>query len=266
MSSSVVNDFLSALFDSTATPEADTTSQTPSSKEVPLSSTIPPENVSKYANQVKADGTGIKRRHVEEEKDKVNVDRPHAKRLATENASTPLKKENQRVRKSNAPKPQYQPFQQQLLGSSVLSDPYDAYIASQAATSKQPNSSTQNAPQKHIASPSDVHREYSSTKDKDERSPHAQYDAKSAIDKLPAESRMIIKNLPPAVTHDEIVNYFGRYGKILEVVPKLGFGFVQFDSVAACRTAIENENGEPFQSVELGKLMHLKQISGIGCH
>lgn len=239
MSSSVVNDFLSALFDNNVASETINT------------------HVPKDANQVKEDGTGIKRRHEEEENDKVNVDQPDTKRLATKSANTPVKKEAQHVRKSNAPKPQYQPFQQQLLGSSVLSDPYDAYIASQATASSQANSSTKKVSQKHITSPTTTDRESSFTKDKNERSPHPEYAAKNVIDKLPAESRMIIKKLPHAVTHSELVNHFSKYGKILDVVPKHGFGFVQFDSIAACRTAIENENGKPFQSVELGKLMHL---------
>jgi hypothetical protein len=263
MSSSVVNDFLSALFDNNATSEADSSSHTPPSKGVPLSSTIPSENVSKDANQVQEYGAGIKRQHEEEEKHKVTVDQPVTKRLATESAAASLKKEVHHVRKSSAPKPQYQPFQQQLLGSSVLSDPYDAYIASQAATSHQSKSSKQKDSQKHITSPPTINRDSSSTRDKDEHS-HMVYAAKSVIDKLPAESRMFIKKLPSAVTSDDIVNHFGKYGNILEVVPKSGFGFVQFDSVAACRTAIENENGKSFQSVVLGKLTNLKQVWGIG--
>jgi RNA recognition motif-containing protein len=165
-------------------------------------------------------------------------------------------KEHQPTKKTTAPKPQYQPFQQQLLGSTAMSDPYDAYLVS----SKLNNLQTASPPAKAAKASSTGSSNSRHDKDgrgkntsKDSHPSHPYHASNSVIDKLPAESRMFIKKLPHSITHDEIVDHFSKYGKILEVVPKSGFGFVQFESVDACQKAVENENGKAFKTVELGK-------------
>jgi hypothetical protein len=251
MSSSVVNDFLSALFDNTI------------SSETEVSISEPPSTVSAPAASTKTDGAqaehvaaGVKRQREEEHESA--LDHPNTKLVAMDGTDTkPVQtKEHQPIKKTTAPKPQYQPFQQQLLGSTAMSDPYDAYLAS----SKLNNLQTASPPAKAAKASSTGSSNSRYDKDgrgkntsKDSHPSHPYHASNSVIDKLPAESRMFIKKLPHSITHDEIVDHFSKYGKILEVVPKSGFGFVQFESVDACQKAVENENGKAFKTVELGK-------------
>jgi len=249
MSSSVVNDFLSALFDNTIASESDVSNPEPAKVSTFVASS---EISSTEGAQTESVAAGVKRQR-EEEREPTS-DQSH-KRVTTDAsdiaAAKPVKKSLPQPTRKPTAKPQYQPFQQQLLGSTAMSDPFDAYLASQKLNNMH------NASQRAKDSPSvssDSRREKDGRgkgMNRDSHPSHASHVSKSAIDNLPAEARMFIKKLPQSITHDEIIDHFSKYGKIREVVPKSGFGFVQFESIDSCRKAIENENGNTFKNVEL---------------
>ncbi|KAH8551036.1 hypothetical protein BGW37DRAFT_48529 [Umbelopsis sp. PMI_123] len=256
MSSSVVNDFLSALFDNTATTDGNVTNSEPAKDS-------PADLSAQSANDpllVKQSDTGIKRQREDEEEHKSVTEQPDSKRMAVNRAADSANtKQQQPTRKTSAPKPQYQPFQQQLLGSTGLSDPYDAYIASQKLHSMKKSS-----PRAKHSSPisSDGRNDSSHGRPVNQNNhvSHTHPGPKTALDKYPDEARMYIKNLPPTAAYDDISDHFSKYGKIVEVVLKSGNPFVQFESVNACRAAVDNENGKPFKSVELGKSTNISYI------
>ncbi|KAI9288331.1 hypothetical protein BC943DRAFT_316285 [Umbelopsis sp. AD052] len=246
MSSSVVNDFLSALFDNTATSDGDASNSEPTKN--PVDSSAP---LAHDPSNVKQGNAGIKRQREEVEERKSVTEQPDSKRMAVGSASDAAKaKQQQPTRKTPAPKPQYQPFQQQLLGSTGLSDPYDAYIASQKLHGMKKSSPRA---KNSSAIPSDGRSESSRNKTVNQNNhlPHTHPVPKTTLDKYPDEARMFIKNLPPTAAYNDIANHFSKYGKITEVVLKSGNPFVQFETINACRAAVDNENGKPFKSVEL---------------
>lgn len=249
MSSSVVNDFLSALFDNTATSDGDVSNSEPT-KDLLVDSSAASAN---DPSHVKQGDAGVKRQREEDEERKAVTEQPDSKRLAVSSTSDAAKaKLQQPTRKTPAPKPQYQPFQQQLLGSTGLSDPYDAYIASQKLHNMK-KSSPRAKNSSAISSDGGSVGSRNKTVNQNNHLPHTHPVPKTSLDKYPDEARMYIKNLPPTAAYNDIANHFNKYGKIAEVVLKSGNPFVQFETVNACRAAVDNENGKPFKSVELGK-------------
>lgn len=84
----------------------------------------------------------------------------------------------------------------------------------------------------------------------------AQTLAKKHIDwsKVIPESRMLIHQLPKSTSKQELMDYFSKYGEVLEVVQKNTFGFVHFENPEQCARAVEAENYKTFNDVLLSKL------------
>jgi RNA recognition motif-containing protein len=49
------------------------------------------------------------------------------------------------------------------------------------------------------------------------------------------------------------MDYFSKYGEVVEVALKNNFGFVQFENPNSCARAVEAENGQTFGGVNLGR-------------
>jgi RNA recognition motif-containing protein len=83
----------------------------------------------------------------------------------------------------------------------------------------------------------------------------AQTLAKRHIDwsKVIPESRMLIHQLPKSTSKQELMDYFSKYGEVLEVVQKNTFGFVHFENPEQCARAVEAENYKTFKDVLLSK-------------
>lgn len=83
----------------------------------------------------------------------------------------------------------------------------------------------------------------------------AQTLAKRHIDwsKVIPESRMLIHQLPKSTSKQELMDYFSKYGEVLEVVQKSTFGFVHFENPEQCARAVEAENYKTFNDVLLSK-------------
>ncbi|KAI8643120.1 hypothetical protein BD408DRAFT_442824 [Parasitella parasitica] len=81
----------------------------------------------------------------------------------------------------------------------------------------------------------------------------AQTLAKRHIDwnKVIPESRMLIHQLPKSTSKQELMDYFSKYGEVLEVVQKSTFGFVHFENPEQCARAVEAENYKTFKNVLL---------------
>lgn len=71
------------------------------------------------------------------------------------------------------------------------------------------------------------------------------------------ESRMLVRQLPKFIDKQDVMNYFSKYGEVLEVVQKTPFGFVHFENPEACAQAVQVENGKPFHGIVLGKFLFL---------
>ncbi|KAI8969059.1 hypothetical protein BDF20DRAFT_916463 [Mycotypha africana] len=65
------------------------------------------------------------------------------------------------------------------------------------------------------------------------------------------ESRMLIRQLPQGVNKQEVMDYFSKYGDVIEVVQKNSFGFVHFEKPDMCARAVKAENGKIFNGVVL---------------
>ncbi|KAI7893757.1 uncharacterized protein EV154DRAFT_401774, partial [Mucor mucedo] len=65
------------------------------------------------------------------------------------------------------------------------------------------------------------------------------------------ESRMLVRQLPKFIDKQDVMNYFSKYGEVLEVVQKTPFGFVHFENPEACAQAVQVENGKPFHGIVL---------------
>lgn len=67
-------------------------------------------------------------------------------------------------------------------------------------------------------------------------------------------SRIFIGNLKTeAVSPQEIVNIFSKYGNVIEEpVFRKSFGFVQFDNERSAAEAIQNENGRLVAGMPIG--------------
>ncbi|KAI7899987.1 uncharacterized protein BX663DRAFT_519225 [Cokeromyces recurvatus] len=65
------------------------------------------------------------------------------------------------------------------------------------------------------------------------------------------ESRMLVRQLPKFVDKQEIMDYFSKYGEVIEVVQKNSFGFVHFENPEICARAVKAENGKIFNGVIL---------------
>ncbi|KAF7721084.1 hypothetical protein EC973_005424 [Apophysomyces ossiformis] len=70
-------------------------------------------------------------------------------------------------------------------------------------------------------------------------------------DNLTPESRMLVRRLPSSAEKRQIMDYFSKYGEVLEVVLKGNYGFVQFNDSRACATAVQQENGRHYKGVVL---------------
>lgn len=79
--------------------------------------------------------------------------------------------------------------------------------------------------------------------------------AKREIDwsNVKPESRMLVRSLPKFIDKQEVMDYFSKYGEVLEVVQKSPFGFVHFENPEACAQAVQIENGKVFKGIVLGK-------------
>lgn len=67
------------------------------------------------------------------------------------------------------------------------------------------------------------------------------------------ESRMLVRQFPRNATKHDVLEYFSRYGEVIEVVQKDSFGFVHFEDPDACARAVQAENGNILHGVTLGK-------------
>lgn len=66
-------------------------------------------------------------------------------------------------------------------------------------------------------------------------------------------ARMFIRAIPNGVTEEDVRRRFSGYGKVLEVVFKKNYGFVQFPDAATCSTAVNGERGKKFFGIRLRK-------------
>ncbi|KAI8995036.1 hypothetical protein BDB01DRAFT_754089 [Pilobolus umbonatus] len=65
------------------------------------------------------------------------------------------------------------------------------------------------------------------------------------------ESRMLVRQIPKYIEKQDLMDYFSRYGEVVEVVFKNTFGFVQFENARSCAHAVQSENGKEFKGVIL---------------
>ncbi|KAI8081808.1 uncharacterized protein B0P05DRAFT_586352 [Gilbertella persicaria] len=65
------------------------------------------------------------------------------------------------------------------------------------------------------------------------------------------ESRMLVRQFPKNANKHDILEYFSKYGEVIEVVQKDSFGFVHFEDPEACARAVELENGNILHGVTL---------------
>ncbi|KAL0088139.1 hypothetical protein F4703DRAFT_1926886 [Phycomyces blakesleeanus] len=68
---------------------------------------------------------------------------------------------------------------------------------------------------------------------------------------LKVDARMFIRQLPIDPSKRDLIVFFEKYGKVLDVSLKGNYGFVQFDSPEACRSAVRAENGRHFKGITL---------------
>ncbi len=67
-------------------------------------------------------------------------------------------------------------------------------------------------------------------------------------------ARIFLGNLQSeATTVPELTEIFSKYGRVVEVVIKRSFGFVQFETHEAAVQAIEGENGRKIGNLVLGE-------------
>jgi RNA recognition motif-containing protein len=66
------------------------------------------------------------------------------------------------------------------------------------------------------------------------------------------ESRMLVRQLPKFADKQEVLEYFTKYGEVIEVVQKNSFGFVHFENPESCARAVQAENGKIYNGVILG--------------
>jgi hypothetical protein len=68
------------------------------------------------------------------------------------------------------------------------------------------------------------------------------------------ESRMLVRQLPKFADKQEVLEYFTKYGEVIEVVQKNSFGFVHFENPESCARAVQAENGKIYNGVILGRI------------
>ncbi|KAI9261085.1 hypothetical protein BY458DRAFT_257597 [Sporodiniella umbellata] len=64
-------------------------------------------------------------------------------------------------------------------------------------------------------------------------------------------SKMRMRNVSTAMHWKDIRDRFSKFGKIIDIVFKHPFVFVQFETVEACTSAVENEQGKPWRGSTL---------------
>ncbi len=66
--------------------------------------------------------------------------------------------------------------------------------------------------------------------------------------------RIFIGNLASEKTSkEELEEVFSKYGRIVEIVLRKSFGFIQFDNPQAAQDAIAHENGKTLGGLRVGK-------------
>lgn len=74
-------------------------------------------------------------------------------------------------------------------------------------------------------------------------------------DQFPVGSRLFIGNLPAnTVTKQTLWRIFSKYGEVIQISIKAGYGFCQFKTVDQCMDSIQGERQVPLH----GKVMHLE--------
>lgn len=81
-------------------------------------------------------------------------------------------------------------------------------------------------------------------------------DKKFMRDPATASSRIYIGNLAETIVPDNLEETFKVYGKVLGLVLQRGFGFLQFETEAQARAAIEAEHGTIFH----GRKMIVREV------
>ncbi|KAI8138544.1 hypothetical protein BJV82DRAFT_582714 [Fennellomyces sp. T-0311] len=74
---------------------------------------------------------------------------------------------------------------------------------------------------------------------------------KNHRDQVIPEARMVVRGLPHASKKRDILDYFSKYGPILDAYFKDTSGFIQFGSREACMAAYHAENGALFRDSQL---------------
>jgi RNA recognition motif-containing protein len=65
--------------------------------------------------------------------------------------------------------------------------------------------------------------------------------------------RIFVGNLASERTsRDELTEVFSKYGEIVDMVVRKSFGFIQFDTPEAAKSAIDGENGRLLGGLHLG--------------
>jgi len=73
------------------------------------------------------------------------------------------------------------------------------------------------------------------------------------ISQLPLGSRMFVGNISSDRTNQaEIARIFAKYGNIYEIILRGTYGFIQFDTIAACEDAIKAESGKVIAGLTIG--------------
>ncbi|KAI9250922.1 hypothetical protein BDA99DRAFT_204936 [Phascolomyces articulosus] len=73
-------------------------------------------------------------------------------------------------------------------------------------------------------------------------------------DQVIPDARMVVRGLPHGSKKREILDYFSRYGPILDAYFKDTAGFIQFATRDACMDAYLSENGNYFRGSQLGNV------------
>ncbi|KAL9556316.1 hypothetical protein MBANPS3_001935 [Mucor bainieri] len=142
--------------------------------------------------------------------------------------------DQQQGSQSQANAQQQQQQQQQQQATPPVLDEFDEYSLLSRRRQSDSTSNPHSRPRPHTEQP-------------------AQTLATKHIDwsKVIPESRMLIHQLPKSTSKQELMDYFSKYGEVLEVVQKNTFGFVHFENPEQCARAVEAENYKTFNDVVL---------------
>lgn len=77
----------------------------------------------------------------------------------------------------------------------------------------------------------------------------AQYSGYGSLDDLPENLRLFIGNLPAnTITKEDLFRIFSKYGEVLQISIKAGYGFIQYRTAEACSASIKGETNVPLHN------------------